>query len=499
MTSPPQRPPLGPPPGPERLAELLEDAVRSVTGPADALDRIRSGIRRRRRVHRAGVVLLAVAVVAGGGTTALALASGHGPSGLASAATAPGQVRSTASVTPAATIVPVGNARTTSSFLLVVRLTQLGTQTVPFAATSVAGMPPHGPVIVGAADAAHDGHAQLFVQVDAGCCTEFWTIFRLVDGRVRQMAMSGQPVRLAVGGSVMNHGGFSCAGPDLAVYAYRPGTTAGTFLATRDTYRRAGATLVFLSQHRTTIQGPPADPALARYSSVSCGNLPSTCPPVSRSPTLVPVTGQRHRVLRAGLTGGIGSGKSEVSKRLAAHGAVIIDADVAARAVVAPGTPGLARVAEAFGAGVLSPDGALDRERLGAIVFGDPASRTTLNAIVHPLVGEWMRAAEQAAVDASRGDVIIVHDVPLLAENRRIGDFALVIVVDVPPALQLERLVSQRGMTADQARARMAAQASREQRLAVADLVIDNSGSLADLDRRVAELWADLTRRVAAR
>ena len=201
-------------------------------------------------------------------------------------------------------------------------------------------------------------------------------------------------------------------------------------------------------------------------------------------------------MLRVGLTGGIGSGKSEVARRLAAHGAVIIDADVAARAVVAPGTPGLARVAEAFGAGVLGPDGALDRERLGALVFGDPASRTTLNAIVHPLVGEWMRAAEQAAVAASDGDVIIVHDVPLLAENRRAGDFDLVIVVDVPPDLQLERLVGQRGMTPDQARARMAAQASREQRLAVADLVIDNSGSLADLDRRVADVWADLRRRL---
>jgi dephospho-CoA kinase len=203
-------------------------------------------------------------------------------------------------------------------------------------------------------------------------------------------------------------------------------------------------------------------------------------------------------VLRVGLTGGIGSGKSEVSRRLAAHGAVIIDADVAARAVVAPGTPGLERIAEAFGAGVLGPDGALDRERLGAIVFRDPDSRDTLNAIVHPLVGEWMRAAERAAVDAAGGDLIIVHDVPLLAENGRAGDFDLVIVVDVPPELQLERLVGQRGMSPDQARARMAAQASRPQRLAVADLVIDNSGSLADLDHRVAEVWADLRRRVAA-
>jgi dephospho-CoA kinase len=214
-------------------------------------------------------------------------------------------------------------------------------------------------------------------------------------------------------------------------------------------------------------------------------------------------------VLRVGLTGGIGSGKSEVSRRLEAHGAVIIDADVAAREVVAPGTPGLARVAEAFGAEVLGPDGALDRERLGAMVFRDPALRAKLNAIVHPLVREWMAtaeraaagraAAERAAADAAGGDLIVVHDVPLLAESRPADGFDLVIVVDTPPELQVERLVSQRGMTPDQARARMAAQASREQRLAIASLVIDNSGSLDDLDRRVAEVWADLVRRAAAR
>jgi dephospho-CoA kinase len=203
-------------------------------------------------------------------------------------------------------------------------------------------------------------------------------------------------------------------------------------------------------------------------------------------------------VLRVGLTGGIGSGKSEVSRRLAAHGAVIIDADVAAREVVAPGTLGLAQIAEAFGPGVLGPDGALDRERLGAIVFRDPALRAKLNAIVHPLVGDWMRAAEHAAeADPARDNLIVVHDVPLLAENSRAGDFDLVIVVDVPPELQIERLVTQRGMTPDQARARIAAQASRPQRLAVADLVIDNSGSLDDLDRRVTEIWADLERRTA--
>jgi dephospho-CoA kinase len=203
-------------------------------------------------------------------------------------------------------------------------------------------------------------------------------------------------------------------------------------------------------------------------------------------------------MLRVGLTGGIGSGKSEVSRRLAAHGAVIIDADVAAREVVAPGTPGLAQVAAAFGPEVLGADGALDRERLGAMVFRDPALRAKLNAIVHPLVLEWMTAAERAAAEAAAAtgrDLIVVHDVPLLAESGRADGYDLVVVVDVPPELQVERLVSERGMTPDQARARMAAQSSRDQRLGLADLVIDNSGSLQDLDRRVADVWADLQRR----
>ena len=201
-------------------------------------------------------------------------------------------------------------------------------------------------------------------------------------------------------------------------------------------------------------------------------------------------------MLRVGLTGGIGSGKSEVSRRLADHGAVLLDADVAAREVVVPGSPGLAQIAGAFGEGVLRPDGSLNRERLGEIVFGDPGLRAKLNEIVHPLVREWMQAAERAAVQAAEPPgPIIVHDVPLLAESRGKGGFDVVIVVDVPPELQVERLVHLRGMAPDRARARMAAQASREQRLAVADVVIDNSGSLDDLDRRVAEVWADLERR----
>jgi dephospho-CoA kinase len=204
-------------------------------------------------------------------------------------------------------------------------------------------------------------------------------------------------------------------------------------------------------------------------------------------------------VLRVGLTGGIGSGKSEVSGRLADHGAVLIDADVAAREVVVPGSPGLARIAAAFGDGVLRPDGSLNRDRLGEIVFGDPALRTQLNEIVHPLVREWMAAAERAAVLAAPPPgPVVVHDVPLLAESRGRAGFDVVIVVDVPPEVQVERLVRLRGMAPEQARARMAAQASREQRLAVADVVIDNSGSLDDLDARVADVWAALQRRVRA-
>jgi dephospho-CoA kinase len=201
-------------------------------------------------------------------------------------------------------------------------------------------------------------------------------------------------------------------------------------------------------------------------------------------------------VLRVGLTGGIGSGKSEVARRLADLGAVVIDADVAAREVVVVGSPGLARIAAVFGDGVLRPDGSLNREKLGEIAFGDPGLRAELNGIVHPLVREWMQAAERAAVQAAGPPgPIVVHDVPLLAESRGKAGFDLVIVVDVPPRTQVERLVRLRGMPPEQARARMAAQASREQRLAVADVVIDNSGSLADLDRRVAGVWAELQRR----
>jgi dephospho-CoA kinase len=196
-------------------------------------------------------------------------------------------------------------------------------------------------------------------------------------------------------------------------------------------------------------------------------------------------------MLKVGLTGGIGAGKSEVSRRLASYGALVINADQIARELVEPGTPGLAQVVGVFGTGVLAPGGTLDRQRLGEIVFGDDELRAKLNSIIHPLVGARLRELEQGA-DA---DAILVEDVPLIAENDLAGFYDLVVVVDVPPRLQEERLIRDRGMTPDQIAARMAAQASREQRLAIASIVVDNSGSLAELDREVGELWAELSRR----
>lgn len=189
-----------------------------------------------------------------------------------------------------------------------------------------------------------------------------------------------------------------------------------------------------------------------------------------------------------GLTGGIGAGKSEVARRLVAHGAVLIDADVLAREVVAPGTEGLAEVVAEFG-DVLTPAGELDRPAVGRLVFGDQVARRKLESIIHPRVRA--RAAEIEA-EAPAGSVV-VHDIPLLVETGQADRFDRVLVVDVPPEIQLERLVGERGMSAEEARSRIASQASRGERLAAADLVVDNSGSLADLDRRIDEIWAELT------
>ncbi|SDN89448.1 dephospho-CoA kinase [Streptomyces sp. cf386] len=196
-------------------------------------------------------------------------------------------------------------------------------------------------------------------------------------------------------------------------------------------------------------------------------------------------------MLKVGLTGGIGAGKSEVSRLLVECGAVLIDADRIAREVVAPGTPGLAAVVEAFGEDVLAEDRSLDRPKLGSIVFADPDRLAVLNSIVHPLVGARSRELEEAAAE----DAVVIHDVPLLTENGLAPFYDVVVVVDASPETQLDRLVRLRGMTEDDARARMAAQATREKRVEIADIVIDNDVPLDVLQRRVKDVWDELVRR----
>ncbi|MFI7441987.1 dephospho-CoA kinase [Nonomuraea indica] len=198
-------------------------------------------------------------------------------------------------------------------------------------------------------------------------------------------------------------------------------------------------------------------------------------------------------MLKIGLTGGIGSGKSEVSRRLAARGAVVIDADRIAREVVEPGTVGLARVVAAFGDEVLRPDGSLDRERLGAVVFADSERLAVLNSIVHPLVGE--RVAELQA--RAPADAIVVYDVPLLVENNLAPMYDAVIVVDASDEVRVARLAEHRGMPESDARARIAAQAGRDERLRAAHIVISNEGTLEELEARVGEVWQDLLARAA--
>jgi dephospho-CoA kinase len=190
-------------------------------------------------------------------------------------------------------------------------------------------------------------------------------------------------------------------------------------------------------------------------------------------------------VFRLGLAGGIGSGKSTVSARLAEHGAVVIDYDRLAREAVEPGTPGLAAIAERFGDQVIAEDGTLDRDALGAVVFGDSTARADLEAITHPAIFKLATELEATVAD----DGVVVHDLPLLVEAGMATLFDLVVVVDVPEYVQVERLVTLRGMTEAEVRARLAAQASRKERAAVADVVLDNTGTIEDLEARVDELW----------
>ena len=196
-------------------------------------------------------------------------------------------------------------------------------------------------------------------------------------------------------------------------------------------------------------------------------------------------------MLKIGLTGGIGSGKSTVSRLLSTYpGVVVFDADRLAREVGEPGSPGLAAVVEEFGQGVLRPDGALDREALGAVVFGDETRRAALSGILHPLIGE-LSARRWADAEAG-GAAVLVHDVPLLVESHMEGLYDEVVVVDVPVEVQVQRLVELRGMTETDARARIASQADRETRLASATRVLDNSGTLDELAGQVRALAGEL-------
>ena len=190
-------------------------------------------------------------------------------------------------------------------------------------------------------------------------------------------------------------------------------------------------------------------------------------------------------MLVVGLTGGIGSGKSTVSKLLAQRGAVIVDADVAARKVVEPGGPAYEGVVERFGPGIVASDGTIDRPALAAIVFNDPQALTELNDLTHPPVGVLIN--EQLVAEAQTDHVVIL-DVPLLVESGRTGT-AGVIVVDCPPEIAIERLVTQRGMDEADARRRVSAQVARDERLAHAGFVIDNSGSAEALDDQIDAAW----------
>jgi dephospho-CoA kinase len=190
-------------------------------------------------------------------------------------------------------------------------------------------------------------------------------------------------------------------------------------------------------------------------------------------------------VLRVGLTGGIGSGKSTVARRLVAHGAVLVDSDVLAREVVAPGTDGLAAVVAAFGEGVLDAAGALDRAALAAVVFDDPAARERLNAIIHPRV----RVRSVELIASAPADAVVVQDIPLLVESGMAAHFPLVVVVHSDAEERVRRLVRLRGMPEADARARIASQAGDDARRAAADVWLDNSASESDLEAAVDALW----------
>ena len=197
-------------------------------------------------------------------------------------------------------------------------------------------------------------------------------------------------------------------------------------------------------------------------------------------------------MLLVGLTGGIGSGKSTAAHMLRERGAVVFDADVLAREAVAPGTEGLRAVVERFGADVLAPGGELDREALAAVVFADPAARRDLEAIVHPEVRRLFAEGSEAYLDTDR---VVVLSAPLLVETGMHSAFDVLVVVAVPEPVQVERLMRDRGMSEDEIRARMAAQAPLEDKAAVADILLDNEGTPEDLERQVDRIWDGLAAR----
>ena len=200
-------------------------------------------------------------------------------------------------------------------------------------------------------------------------------------------------------------------------------------------------------------------------------------------------------MLLVGLTGGIGSGKSTVARMLEERGAVVFDADLLAREAVEPGTPGHAAVIERFGADVLAPGGALDREALASIVFADPSARRDLEEIVHPEVRRLFAEGSEAYRDTDR---IVVFSAPLLVETGMHTAFEILVVVSATVATQIERLMRQRGMSEAATRARIDAQAPLEDKAAVADFLVDNGGTIAELENQVERLWHDLSARAVA-
>jgi len=279
----------------DRLARLLEDAVGSVRPRAGALDSIRRGARRRRATHRAAAMAAVLALLASGAVAYAAVRGGaQPPSGPASGRTP--VYSPPASPTGAldwdvdgdgrpdsARIVALGKGDRNTRFELVVKMSSLGTQRVPFTAAPALKLPPNGPRIVGSVDADADGRAEIFVMIDTGASTQFWTIFKLVNHRITQVTMAGRPVRLSVGGSVMDISGFSCSHSrgDFTTYGYGAltyGARSQRWSVGRDTYRWDGARLVLVSKQSTTIRASSASPRLAKYAGIRCGDLPQYAP-----------------------------------------------------------------------------------------------------------------------------------------------------------------------------------------------------------------------------